>query len=138
MPGKAGQTAGGKSHWESMMLPPSDRSLPGFSRSSAIRTPRNVTRTPNSTITKEEAAAMVARAAKLCGLNTELSESGINSALAGFADNGKISAWAKPTLAYCVNSGIIGKTENIQPQKAILRCEIAQMLYNMLGLAELL
>lgn len=94
--------------------------------------------TPNSTITKEEAAAMVARAAKLCGLNTELSESEIKSALAGFADNGKISAWAKPTLAYCVNSGIIGKTENIQPQKAILRCEIAQMLYNMLGLAELL
>jgi hypothetical protein len=98
----------------------------------------DTTFTPNSTITKEEAAAMVARAAVLCGLDTELSESEINAVLADFGDSGQVSSWAKGTLAYCCSSGIIDQTQNLQPKKAILRCEIAQMLYNMLVLAELI
>jgi hypothetical protein len=93
---------------------------------------------PNSTITREEAAAMVVRAAVLCGLDTELTDNQISAVLGDFKDSAKVSDWAKKYLAYCYNSGILEKAENIQPQKAILRCEIAQILYNMLNLADLI
>ena len=54
MAGLPGQTAGGESHWESMMLPPSERGIPFFSRSQAIKTPSRATSRPKSTITIRE------------------------------------------------------------------------------------
>lgn len=95
--------------------------------------------TPNSTITREEAATMVSRAAAIMlqssgqGQWAETLAKG-EELLAKAADNAKVSVWARDSVADCMGNGIMESGENIQPQKAILRCEIAQMIYNMLEL----
>ena len=93
--------------------------------------------TPNTTITREEAATMVARAAKVCGLNTEMTANEIEDTLKTYNDSKNISPWAKDAFAYCCDSGIWdSQSSTLQPKKAILRAEIAQMIYNMLKLAD--
>lgn len=94
---------------------------------------------PDGTITRQEAAAMVARAAKLCGLDTAMSAAATKDMLAQFGDYRGVASWAKEPLAFCYSAGILDQSDlNIEPTKAILRCEIAQMLYNMLTAAELI
>ena len=94
---------------------------------------------PDGTITRQEAAAMVARAAKLCGLDTTMDAVATRNMLAQFGDYRSAAIWATESLAFCYSAGILDQSDlNIQPTKAILRCEIAQMLYNMLVVAELI
>ena len=94
---------------------------------------------PDGTITRQEAAAMVARAAKLCGLDTTMDAVATRNMLAQFGDYRSAASWATESLAFCYSAGILDQSDlNIQPTKAILRCEIAQMLYNMLVVAELI
>lgn len=94
---------------------------------------------PNGTITRQEAAAMVARAAKLCGLVTDMTAGEAKDMLAQFGDYTTVAPWAQDALAFCYQAGILDQADtNIQPTKAILRGEIAQMLYNMLSKAALI
>ena len=94
---------------------------------------------PDGTITRQEAAAMVARAAKLCGLDTEMDAGATKDVLAQFGDYRSVANWAKESLAFCYYTNILDQSAlKIEPTKAILRCEIAQMLYNMLVIAELI
>lgn len=94
---------------------------------------------PDGTITRQEAATMVARAAKLCGMNTDYSTAAARDVLAQFGDYTKCADWARPSLAFCYDQGILDDSVlNIQPTQEIKRCEIAQMLYNMLDQANLL
>lgn len=94
---------------------------------------------PEGTITRQEAAAMVARAAKLCGLDTAMDAAATKDMLAQFGDYRSVASWAKEPMAFCYSANILDQSDlNIEPTKAILRCEIAQMLYNMLSAAELI
>lgn len=94
---------------------------------------------PEGTITRQEAAAMVARAAKLCGLDTAMDAAATKDMLAQFGDYRSVASWAKEPMAFCYSVNILDQSDlNIEPTKAILRCEIAQMLYNMLSAAELI
>jgi hypothetical protein len=94
---------------------------------------------PNGTITRQEAAAMVARAARLCGMDTEYSAAAARDILSQFGDYTKCADWARGPLAFCYDNGILDASAlNIQPTVTIRRCEIAQMLYNMLEKANLL
>ncbi len=94
---------------------------------------------PNGTITREEAAVMIERAAKLCGMNTEIEDFNIRNILAGFSDYVKAAEWAKSSLAFCYNEKILNPdVMKINPQQAVMRSEIAYMLYNMLNLSKLL
>ena len=94
---------------------------------------------PEGTITRQEAAAMVARAAKLCGLDTAMDAAATRDMLAQFGDYRSVASWAKEPMAFCYSVNILDQSDlNIEPTKAILRCEIAQMLYNMLTAAELI
>ena len=94
---------------------------------------------PSGTITRQEAATMVARAAKLCGMNTDYSTAAARDVLAQFGDYTKCADWARSSLAFCYDNGILDAGAlNIQPTQEIRRCEIAQMLYNMLEKANLL
>ena len=88
---------------------------------------------PNGTITRQEAATMVVRAAKVLGLKTAAANA--ETTLSRFSDSAKVASYAKEPLAYCYNSGILEAEASIQPTKAILRCEIAQMVYNLLKIA---
>ena len=94
---------------------------------------------PDGTITRQEAAAMVARAAKLCGLDTSMDTGATKDVLAQFGDYRSVASWAKESLAFCYYTNILDQSAlKIEPTKAILRCEIAQMLYNMLLTAGLI
>lgn len=94
---------------------------------------------PNGTITREEAAVMVARAARLCGMNTEVEAFEARDILAGFLDYVKASDWAVSSLAFCYDNDILDNdTMEINPNEAVTRAEIAQMLYNMLSLSKLI
>lgn len=94
---------------------------------------------PNGTITRQEAATMVARAAALCGADTTLSADAARNILCVFSDYTAVSSYAAASMAYCYKSGILDDSGlTIQPGRAVLRCEIAQMLYNLLIQADLL
>ena len=94
---------------------------------------------PEGIITRQEAAVMVARAARLCGMDTDRTETQIRDTLAQFGDYRTVANWAQPSLAFCFDTGIMDDTEfNIEPGKAIKRCEIAEMMYRMLDRANLL
>lgn len=94
---------------------------------------------PSGTITRQEAAVMVARAARLCGMDTARDAVTCRDVLAQFADYVKVPAWARESLAFCYDSGILADDAlEIGGTAAILRCEIAQMLFNLLGSAKLL
>ena len=93
---------------------------------------------PDGTITREMAAVMAARAAKLCGMNPVLTESEADSVLKAFGDGRQVSVWAKNSVAFCVRGGLL-RTENaaLNPQKAISRRDIAEMLVRLLKGADL-
>jgi len=94
---------------------------------------------PEGTVTRQEAAVMVSRAAKLCGMNTGMTDAEIQDALARFPDHDQVALWAREATAFCYSKGILPRTESeILPSATIRRCEIAQMLYNLLAEAGLL
>lgn len=93
---------------------------------------------PDGLITREEASAMVARAAKLCGMDTKLETYEIRNMLAQFGDYVTVSEWARESVAFCYSEDILDQSDlDVNPTRHILRCEIAQMLYNLLIKANL-
>ncbi|MDD4583351.1 MAG: S-layer homology domain-containing protein [Eubacteriales bacterium] len=94
---------------------------------------------PTGVITREEAAVMVARAAALCGMDTEVDPGELRDILAQFGDYIKTSEWSRAALTFCYKEGVLDETDlNIRAKAPIKRSEIAQMIFNMLGSANLL
>ena len=92
---------------------------------------------PNGTITRQQAVAMVARAAALCGMNTAVSSADAAAILAKYSDASACSDWAKPALAFCTQQNILTGTA-VRPQSKAIRGEVAQMVCNLLTAAKLL
>ncbi len=91
---------------------------------------------PGSTITRQEAAAMVARAAAKCGLANDLDANAARDILAQFGDYTQIADYARVPMAFCYQQGILDDSAlTVEPNKVIARAEIAEMLYNMLSAA---
>ena len=94
---------------------------------------------PNGTITREEAAVMVTRAAKLCGVNTDIQSFEARNILSQFLDYIKASDWSQTSLAFCYREGVLSDDVlDIKPKEFVTRAEIADMLYNVLRIAELI
>ena len=94
---------------------------------------------PNGVISRQEAAVMVTRAAKLCGMVTEIDDSSARDIIAAFTDYIQIESWAKNSYAFCFESGIVSDDETeIFPARKITRAEVAVMVYNMLKNSTLL
>jgi len=94
---------------------------------------------PSGTITRQEAAVMVARAALLAGMNTERTETEIRNTLAQFGDYRTVATWAQGALAFGYSEGILSDAEfYIKPREYVSRGEIAQMLYVLLDRANLI
>ena len=94
---------------------------------------------PGGTITRQEAAAMIARAARLCGMDTTMSASETRDILAQFGDYVTAAGWAQEALAFCYREEILDPSDlNIEPLRAITRAEIAQILFNLLTKANLI
>ena len=94
---------------------------------------------PEGTITRQEAALMTVRAAKLCGLDTEISEEEQGDVLCDYMDYRSIASWAKEAMAFCYKYELLDTSAmDAEPKRDILRCEVAEMLYQMLALANLI
>ena len=82
---------------------------------------------------------MVARAAKLCGMDTARDEAAVRDTLSVFPDYVKVAGWGRADLAFCYDSGILDDSVDfIHADEKVLRCEIAQMVYNLMDAAKLL
>ena len=87
---------------------------------------------PNGTITRQEAATMIARAAKCCGLDVSVSEAA--SVLAQYSGGAAVADWAAETLALCLSSGLLDADGTATaPLRPILRCEVARSVYRLLN-----
>lgn len=94
---------------------------------------------PNGTITRQEAASMVARAAKYCGMDISMEPGAIMNQLTLFGDYPSVSNWARESVAFCYKEGILNQDDwNIEPARNITRSEVAEMLYHLLEQSELL
>ncbi len=94
---------------------------------------------PDGTVTRQEAAVMVARAAALCGMDTEMDPDTVRDTLAQFSDYVKVPEWARPGVAFCYQAGILDDSAlEIRGAAAIRRCEAAQMIFRLLGASNLL
>ena len=96
---------------------------------------------PNGTITREQAAVMVSSAMMVGGIgSTSVSgEAEIRDMLSQFGDCNKVSDWAEEGLTVCYREGILSQEElSIEPQRAIMRFEVARMVYNMALKGELI
>lgn len=94
---------------------------------------------PGGTIKREDAAVMAARAAKLCGMDTEMDAAAVRNMLAQFVDYTRTSEYARASLAFCYQADILSQADlDIRSSEPVKRCEVAQMLFNLLGAANLL
>ena len=93
---------------------------------------------PQGTITTEEAAAMVTRAAKLAGIKTDMDVLSAKDVLEKFEDFNIVSTWSISSMGYCVKDGILNDATTLTPKETVTREKIAVMLYRMLGKAELI
>ena len=92
---------------------------------------------PDGAITVQEAAAMTARAASLCGMDPVVEHP--DTVLRAYTDASRVSSWAKPSMAYCAASGLWAQGASaLTPTRQITRGEIAQMLCGLLLGAHLL
>jgi hypothetical protein len=95
--------------------------------------------TPEQTITRQEAAVMVARAAKLSGMDTNVQDIEIRDMLAQFTDYTKTAEWARASLTFSYREHILSQEMiEIQPEAAVTRSEVADMLYHLLMGSKLL
>ena len=82
---------------------------------------------------------MLTRAAKLCGFDTELPAGQTACVLAAYPDGSSVASYAGGATAFCAQYAILPVGEKmLAPSRAILRCEVAQMLYNLLRQTDLL
>ena len=79
---------------------------------------------PDSSITRQESAVMLARAAALCGFDTAVED------VSAVPDT--VSDWAGSGVAFCLKNEIMTTAQAQQSGVAVLRCEVAQMLCNLL------
>lgn len=94
---------------------------------------------PDDTITRQQAAVMVTKAAALCGMDTRLTQAESSDTLSLFGDRPAVSSWAGASVAFCYRSGIWDDSEwDIQPNNHVSRGEMAQMLYNLLSKCRML
>lgn len=89
---------------------------------------------PDDLITREQLAAMLARYAKLTGMEASAGE----AVLSSFADSSAVSPWAMEDVAWCVKSDILqGRGSGVlDPAAQITRAEAAAMLGRFLALVQ--
>jgi len=95
---------------------------------------------PSATITREEAMVIIARALKIIGLDTQVSEQSLSETLGRFVDHDAIHEWAVKAVTTVVDAGIVSGIENekLMPGKSITRAETVVIVQRMLQKANLI
>lgn len=89
---------------------------------------------PNALVTREEAAMMTVQALSLAGLDITISPAETEKRLKQYSGNFSISTWAKSSVAFCLQNGIIkvdGK-RGLVLTEGCTRAESAVLIKNML------
>lgn len=100
-----------------------------------VRGTTATTFTPGGTITRQEAAVMLARAARYAsGTAVSYSQAACEALLrSGGSDWAQCGAWAARDVALCLQSGLLGGTDGtIRPRSPITRGEVAQSVAGLL------
>ena len=89
---------------------------------------------PNASITREEAMAIIARAMKWTGLETEYRADELAALYSIMIDTDSVAAWAKGAVGACLKNGIITGRDGltIAPKASITRAETAAMAQRLL------
>ncbi|MDO4793095.1 MAG: S-layer homology domain-containing protein [Filifactor alocis] len=88
---------------------------------------------PNDPITVQEAAVILANAAKYRGFDISMNEGSTRDMLAQFEDYTTSDKWARPYLAYCLKAGILSQDEiKLRPKNIVSRGEMAKMVYQLI------
>jgi hypothetical protein len=89
---------------------------------------------PQQPITREQVAAMMVRLLSKSGPDLSIDDRETARLLAGFADAGEISTWAKNSVALAVREGLMrGRQANrFEPRGQSTRAEAAVVLYRLL------
>lgn len=94
---------------------------------------------PDQAISREEAMAMIARAMKIAGMDTNLADAGVKAQLARFKDKDGVNDWAKKYVAICIkNNIVVGSNSLLTPDHNITRAETATIMMRMLQKADLI
>ena len=90
---------------------------------------------PQKTISRQEAATMIARAARRCGMDVDAADT---SVLAQYADGTQVADWASGTMAFCLSAGLFDPDGGnaAAPLRDILRCEVARSVFRLLTAAD--
>lgn len=96
--------------------------------------------TPNTTITREQAMTMIARAMEITGLNAELANDEGGKLLEVYSDRAAVSAYATDSIAKCVKTGVVSGRENntLAPKAYVTRAEVAVMAERLLQKSDLI
>lgn len=89
---------------------------------------------PNQKITRQELAAMTSRALAMKGL-AQVDQAEVESILKQFSDQGKVSKWARASMATAVKYGVVSgrSASTCAPKATATRAEAATMIKNMLA-----
>ena len=95
---------------------------------------------PEDKITREQAMTMIARAMKTTRLEAGIKDKDIDTILSGFGDSAQAAAYAKESIAACVNTEIVsGKLGRLlAPKDEITRAEVAVIIRRLLQKSNLI
>lgn len=94
---------------------------------------------PESKITRQEAMAMIARAMKVAGMDTAITDEAATAELFKFIDGKNFSAWARQSAAAVMRSGlVVGSEGYVRPERNITRAETAVIVWRLLEKAGLI
>lgn len=94
---------------------------------------------PHQTITRQEAAVIVAHALTIVNLNVGISAEEATQHLSSFKDGASVAAWAKKDMAAAVEHRILqGNNGKISPNDNVSRAQTAAMMRRLLQKADLI
>jgi|GEM_PF-1049433 len=95
---------------------------------------------PNDKITREQAMAIIARAMEITDLESTLTDSEISSLLAAYSDSASASAYAKASIAACLDTGVVTgqSASTVAPKAYITRAEVAVIVQRLLQKSDLI
>ncbi|WP_168120159.1 S-layer homology domain-containing protein [Paenibacillus sp. HB172176] len=94
---------------------------------------------PDQTITRQEAAVVLARALSIANLDVELSSEEVSTLLAGFADDNTVAGWAQENVAAAISLNLLnGRNGQLDLGANLTRAEAATLVYRLLTEAGLI
>lgn len=99
---------------------------------------------PDGVLTRQEAAVMITRAARLTGMNTSRTEAQIRGTLELFEDGHEVASWARESFVFLFDSlalvyyeladvGVPGYRFFLRPGSVIAWATVDEMLYRIIG-----